>query len=114
MESRYQRWMYNYDISSGSEAIKKLFLWYGGNERWETGSNSARSRRTDDSKYMSDCLCPNREGNRALTVKTMKKYDWREGGRGVSEIRMNFGNLSNFVISTVAVPMDCQFRAKTD
>jgi hypothetical protein len=30
---------------------------------------------------MSHCHCVSREGNRALAVKTMQKYEWREGGR---------------------------------
>ena len=42
------------------------------------GAGAVTTQNTD----VSDCQCPSREGNRALTVKTMEKYDWRKGWGG--------------------------------
>jgi len=45
---------------------------------------------------MSDCQGPNREGSRALTVKRMKKYEWREGGGGGAQIADELGQSLEF------------------
>ena len=50
----------------------------GGRVRIVPGADAVMTQNTD----MSDCLCLNREGIRALTVKAIKKYEWRKGGRG--------------------------------
>jgi hypothetical protein len=57
------------------------------------GAGAMMTQSTD----MSDCLCSNREGIRALTVK-MKKYELCEGGRGWggAEIANEFGQSLEF------------------
>jgi hypothetical protein len=59
---------------------------------------------------MNDCQCRSLEGSRTLTVKTMKKYVWFARRW---EIADELGHSLYFVISTVRVHIDFQFRAKT-